>query len=213
MNRYTYRRISAFLIDMFLVVLVATLFSGIKYMNPLMDNYEEAYSEYSTLYKESSSDLLKSTNFNEITKFSKKMGKAIYKLDLATSLINVYYLIFYFLYFVVFAYFTDGQTIGKRMFKLRVVGNDGKKVKFSSLFLRGLVNGSTLFMGVNIMIIMELLCLLLPQNEIYIYATAGIGVISYIIEITALVLLFTKSHRSLDDYVGKTKVVDEVNYV
>ncbi len=213
MNRYTYRRISAFLIDMFLVVLVATLFSGIKYMNPLMDNYEEAYSEYSTLYKESSSDLLKSTNFNEITKFSKKMGKAIYKLDLATSLINVYYLIFYFLYFVVFAYFTDGQTIGKRMFKLRVVGNDGKKVKFSSLILRGLVNGSTLFMGVNIMIIMELLCLLLPQNEIYIYATAGIGVISYIIEITALVLLFTKSHRSLDDYVGKTKVVDEVNYV
>ncbi len=213
MNRYTYRRISAFLIDMFLVVLVATLFSGIKYMNPLMDNYEEAYSEYSTLYKESSSDLLKSTSFNEITKFSKKMGKAIYKLDLATSLTNVYYLIFYFLYFVVFAYFTDGQTIGKKMFKLRVVGNDGKKVKFSSLFLRGLVNGSTLFMGVNIMIIMELLCLLLPQNEIYIYATAGIGVISYIIEITALVLLFTKSHRSLDDYVGKTKVVDEVNYV
>lgn len=213
MNRYTYRRISAFLIDMFLVVLVATLFSGIKYMNPLMDNYEEAYSEYSTLYKESSSDLLKSTSFNEITKFSKKMGKAIYKLDLATSLTNVYYLIFYFLYFVVFAYFTDGQTIGKKMFKLRVVGNDSKKVKFSSLILRGLVNGSTLFMGVNIMIIMELLCLLLPQNEIYIYATAGIGVISYIIEITALVLLFTKSHRSLDDYVGKTKVVDEVNYV
>lgn len=213
MNRYTYRRISAFLIDMFLVVLVATLFSGIKYMNPLMDNYEEAYSEYSTLYKESSSDLLKSTSFNEITKFSKKMGKAIYKLDLATSLTNVYYLIFYFLYFVVFAYFTDGQTIGKKMFKLRVVGNDSKKVKFSSLFLRGLVNGSTLFMGVNIMIIMELLCLLLPQNEIYIYATAIVSMISYIIEIIALVLLFTKSHRSLDDYVGKTKVVDEVNYV
>lgn len=213
MNRYTYRRISAFLIDMFLVVLVATLFSGIKYMNPLMDNYEEAYSEYSTLYKESSSDLLKSTSFNEITKFSKKMGKAIYKLDLATSLTNVYYLIFYFLYFVVFAYFTDGQTIGKKMFKLRVVGNDSKKVKFSSLILRGLVNGSTLFMGVNIMIIMELLCLLLPQNEIYIYATAIVSMISYIIEIIALVLLFTKSHRSLDDYVGKTKVVDEVNYV
>ena len=213
MNRYIYRRISAFLIDMFLVVLVATLFSGIKYMNPLMDNYEKVYSEYSTMYKESSSDLLKSTSFSEITKFAKKMGKAIYKLDLATSLTNVYYLIFYFLYFVVFAYFTDGQTIGKRMFKLRVVGEDNKKVKFSSLFLRGLVSGSTLFMGVNIMIIMEFLCLLLPQNEIYIYATAGIGVISYIIEIIALVLLFTKSHCSLDDYVGKTKVVDEVDYV
>ena len=99
------------------------------------------------------------------------------------------------------------------MFKLRVVGNDSKKVKFSSLILRGLVNGSTLFMGVNIMIIMELLCLLLPQNEIYIYATAIVSMISYIIEIIALVLLFTKSHRSLDDYVGKTKVVDEVNYV
>lgn len=213
MNRYIYRRISAFLIDMFLVVLVATLFSGIKYMNPLMDNYEESYSEYSTIYKESSSDLLKSTSFSAINKFAKKIGKAIYKLDLTTSLTNVYYLIFYFLYFVVFAYFTDGQTIGKRMFKLRVVGNDGKKVKFSSLFLRGLVSGNTLFIGVNIMVIIELLCLLLPQNEIYIYATAIVSMISYIIEIIALVLLFTKSHRSLDDYVGKTKVVDEVNYV
>ena len=213
MNRYIYRRISAFLIDMFLVVLVATLFSGIKYMNPLMDNYEEAYSEYSTIYKESSSDLLKSTSFSEINKFAQKIGKAIYKLDLTTSLTNVYYLVFYFLYFVVFAYFTDGQTIGKRMFKLRVVGEDNKKVKFSSLFLRGLVSGNTLFMGVNVMVIIELLCLLLPQNEIYIYATAIVSMISYIIEIIALVLLFTKSHRSLDDYVGKTKVVDEVNYV
>ena len=213
MNRYIYRRISAFLIDMFLVVLIATLFSGIKYMNPLMDNYEEAYSEYSTIYKEASSDLLKSTSFSDLYKFAKKIGKAIYKLDLTTSLTNVYYLVFYFLYFVVFAYFTEGQTIGKRMFKLRVVGDDGKKVKFSSLFLRGLISGNTLFMGVNIMVAVELLCLLLPQNEIYIYATAFASMISYIIEIIALVLLFSKSHRSLDDYLGKTKVVDEVNYV
>ena len=39
------------------------------------------------------------------------------------------------------------------------------------------------------------------------------SMISYVIEIIGLVLLFSKEHRSLDDIIASTKVIDEVKYV
>ena len=68
-------------------------------------------------------------------------------------------------------------------------------------------------MGVNVIVVIQLLSLLLPHNQIYLYASLIISLISYVIEIIALILLFIKNNRSLDDLVGSTKVIDEVSYV
>lgn len=213
MNKYVYRRISAFLIDIFLVTFVSTIFSSISYVNPFIENYKVAYDEYREIYKSESESVLTNPTIKNVVDYSNKMSKQIYKIDYSMLFNNIYYLVFSFLYFVLFAYFTIGQTLGKKLFKLRVVRQDGEKVKLSNLMLRTLLSGSSIFMGVNIIVVIQLLLLMIPQNQAYFYAILFSSMISYIIEIIGLVLLFSKEHRSLDDIIGSTKVIDEVKYV
>lgn len=213
MNKYVYRRISAFLIDVFLVTFVSTIFSSISYVNPFIGNYKVAYDEYREIYKSESESVLTNPTIKNVVDYSNKMSKQIYKIDYSMLFNNIYYLVFSFLYFVLFAYFTNGQTLGKKLFKLKVVRQDGEKVKLSNLMLRTLLSGSSIFMGVNIIVVIQLLLLMIPQNQAYFYAILFSSMISYIIEIIGLVLLFSKEHRSLDDIIGSTKVIDEVKYV
>ncbi len=213
MNKYVYRRISAFLIDIFLVTFVSTIFSSISYVNPFIENYKVAYDEYRENYKSESESVLTNPTIKNVVDYSNKMSKQIYKIDYSMLFNNIYYLVFSFLYFVLFAYFTNGQTLGKKLFKLKIVRQDGEKVKLSNLMLRTLLSGSSIFMGVNIIVIIQLLLLMIPQNQVYFYAILLSSMISYVIEIIGLVLLFSKEHRSLDDIIGSTKVIDEVKYV
>lgn len=213
MNKYVYRRISAFLIDVFLVTFVSTIFSSISYVNPFIENYKVAYDEYREIYKSESESVLTNPTIKNVVDYSNKMSKQIYKIDYSMLFNNIYYLVFSFLYFVLFAYFTNGQTLGKKLFKLKVVRQDGEKVKLSNLMLRTLLSGSSIFMGVNIIVVIQLLLLMIPQNQAYFYTILFSSMISYIIEIIGLVLLFSKEHRSLDDIIGSTKVIDEVKYV
>ena len=213
MNKYVYRRISAFLIDIFLVTFVSTIFSSISYVNPFIENYKVAYDEYREIYKSESESVLTNPTIKNVVDYSNKMSKQIYKIDYSMLFNNIYYLVFSFLYFVLFAYFTNGQTLGKKLFKLRVVRQDGEKVKLSNLMLRTFLSGSSIFMGVNIIVVIQLLLLMIPQNQAYFYAILFSSMISYIIEIIGLVLLFSKEHRSLYDIIGSTKVIDEVKYV
>lgn len=213
MNKYVYRRISAFLIDIFLVTFVSTIFSSILYVNPFIENYKVAYDEYREIYKSESESVLTNPTIKNVVDYSNKMSKQIYKIDYSMLFNNIYYLVFSFLYFVLFAYFTNGQTLGKKLFKLKVVRQDGEKLKLSNLMLRTLLSGSSIFMGVNIIVVIQLLLLMIPQNQVYFYAILFSSMISYVIEIIGLVLLFSKEHRSLDDIIGSTKVIDEVKYV
>lgn len=213
MNKYVYRRISAFLIDVFLVTFVSTIFSSISYVNPFIENYKVAYDEYREIYKSESESVLTNPTIKNVVDYSNKMSKQIYKIDYSMLFNNIYYLVFSFLYFVLFAYFTNGQTLGKKLFKLRVVRQDGEKVKLSNLMLRTFLSGSSIFMGVNIIVVIQLLLLMISQNQVYFYAILFSSMISYVIEIIGLVLLFSKEHRSLDDIIGSTKVIDEVKYV
>lgn len=213
MNKYVYRRISAFLIDVFLVTFVSTVFSSISYVNPFIENYKVAYDEYREIYKSESESVLTNPTIKNVVDYSNKMSKQIYKIDYSMLFNNIYYLVFSFLYFVLFAYFTNGQTLGKKLFKLKVVRQDGEKVKLSNLMLRTLLSGSSIFMGVNIIVVIQLLLLMISQNQVYFYAILFSSMISYVIEIIGLVLLFSKEHRSLDDIIGSTKVIDEVKYV
>lgn len=213
MNKYVYRRISAFLIDIFLVTFVSTIFSSILYVNPFIENYKVAYDEYREIYKSESESVLTNPTIKNVVDYSNKMSKQIYKIDYSMLFNNIYYLVFSFLYFVLFAYFTNGQTLGKKLFKLKVVRQDGEKLKLSNLMLRTLLSGSSIFMGVNIIVVIQLLLLMIPQNQVYFYAILFSSMISYVIEIIGLILLFSKEHRSLDDIIGSTKVIDEVKYV
>ena len=87
--------------------------------------------------------------------------------------------ILFILYYISFPVRNHGQTIGKKMLKIRVVKDDGKDVDFSTLFMR--------------QAIAEQLLGALTFGATYI--------------VNALVALFRKDKKSLSDVFASTKVV------
>ena len=75
MNKYVYRRISAFLIDIFLVTFISTIFSSISYVNPFIGNYKVAYDEYREIYKSESESVLTNPTIKNVVDYSNKMSK------------------------------------------------------------------------------------------------------------------------------------------
>lgn len=87
---------------------------------------------------------------------------------------------------VLFSYYTliplrlNGQTIGKRMFKIRTVNADGTALTFMNIFVREIVG--RLFIN---------------------YGTFGFGIL-----VSTIVALYRKDHRAIHDIIANTIVID-----
>ena len=87
--------------------------------------------------------------------------------------------ILFILYYISFPVRNHGQTIGKKMLKIRVVKDDGKDVDFSTLFMRQAI-----------------------AEQLLGALTFGVTFV-----VNALVALFRKDKKSLSDVFASTKVV------
>lgn len=82
-------------------------------------------------------------------------------------------------YFIVLPIFWNGQTLGKRFFKIRIIKNDGSDIDFKTIFLR------------------EMIRVLLFILTFSVSAFAD-----------TMVLLFSKQRIGFYDYVAATQVID-----
>jgi len=116
-----------------------------------------------------------------------------------TTILNISAFI---LYFIVFQYYNKGQTVGKKLLKIRTTRVDGKELQMNDLALRSLIIHS-------ILVDMTLLAITLFANkEIYFYSSNILEVVQSILLIVALVMvIFRKDGRGLHDLIGNTIVV------
>lgn len=82
-------------------------------------------------------------------------------------------------YFIVLPIFWNGQTLGKRFFKIKIIKNDGTDIDFKTIFLREMVR--------------TLLFIL----------TFGVSAFA-----DTMVLLFSRQRIGFYDYVASTQVID-----
>ncbi|HOC81042.1 MAG: RDD family protein [Bacilli bacterium] len=82
-------------------------------------------------------------------------------------------------YFIVLPIFWNGQTLGKRFFKIRIIKNNGSDIDFKTIFLREMIR--------------VLLFIL----------TFGVSAFA-----DTMVLLFSKQRVGFYDYVAATQVID-----
>ena len=147
-----------------------------KYLN----NYEKVYNEYNQIYQDSNYELMK---INYIP-------------SIITMVITI-------LYFVVFGYFCNGQTLGKKMMQLQVVSKDDKRVNILKLLLRTVILAGILTSILNLILLFSV------NKEVYFVAEEYIGIVSGIIEMIILVMvLYRKDKRGLHDMISGTKVID-----
>jgi uncharacterized RDD family membrane protein YckC len=205
MGKITGKRVSAYLIDIIIIYLIVALFSSIEILNPSAKKYEKAQKEYTNLYSEymlavqNGSSGLEETE-RQLTNINydlSKYGASIIIVGLAASI----------LYFVVFEYYNKGQTIGKKILKIKVLTNDNKRPSFKKIASRSIIKynlltGSSIIVGVIVL-------LLLGFTSKSFYIKYAIIIQSFDMAFagaTLLFMMFRKDGKGLHDIISGTQV-------
>ena len=108
-------------------------------------------------------------------------------------------------YFVVFQYMNKGQTIGKKLLKIRVVDKETKK---EISILKGLLR-TFIIMSILSGTLSLILLYILNQNTYYIIYGTLLGIETLFVLITIILVLYKKDGRGLHDMMANTIVIKE----
>lgn len=214
------KRFVAYAIDILIVSLISSLITSNTLINKDYKKYMDTYEEYDKVvdkYEVDRGALEDALEYEAISQdeYDVKLEKLndsfdkdnvnynykLIKLSLIATTISIFLIL---LYFVVVQYYFNGQTLGKRIMKLRVVSNSDKKLNILNYLIRCLILNSVLINTLSIIMV-----LVLSKSNYLIYNEI-IYVVNYIVEMVIIFMMgFTKDNRGLQDYVANTKVIYE----
>lgn len=192
------KRIIAFLIDIIIINIVTTPLINIKATNPYIDDYNKYYTEYT--------ELIEAANNGDIDTNSDEYKDQVIDLNYKVSSYGVVSrsisVVASIIYFVIIQYFLKGQTIGKKILKLRVVSNKDKELNIGHYFVRSLILNNIIF---SIILIVGVY--LFGKNGYYNLSM----VVSYlqllVMSVIILMVVLRRDNRGLHDFVASTKVI------
>lgn len=191
---YFFPRLVAYIIDIILVFLVCM---GVMLFIPKDANYDDYVAEIEEIQDNYiNSEITLDEYYNQSIEVSYDIAYC----NFLSSLIEVFILI---LYFIVFQFYNKGQTLGKKIMKLRVVSINGE-LGIEQITVRSLIINSIL------VDILTMGALLLAGRNTYYYFYISFQLLAYIILFTTLMMiLFRKDGRGLHDVITKTQVIQE----
>lgn len=198
------KRFFSYCIDIVVVSLLILLLSKINILNPNQNKYNEAVQKYSSYLQEL-------TNTNISITLDKKIYSLTY--DVQYYSISNYMISFvvYILYFTLFPYFNNSQTIGKRLLKIKYERADGKKITLFNYFIRSLIIpcSLSLVMCIPVSYIFNVLLVLLLKGKVFYYT---MDIVSLLICIYCYVdivqFLSSVDNVAFHDKITKIKVIE-----
>lgn len=121
---------------------------------------------------------------------------------LLSGIFGVIFGIFYF--FIIPLRLWPGQTLGKRILKMKIIQNDTQEISFKNLFLRQII-GITIFEGAVFSLtttLRQFLDLILTTD---IFTSDPVMIFGYLITFISCLLVVFKG-RALHDFIGATKI-------
>lgn len=241
-----FKRLAAYVVDIFIINILATLVASISFINPQYADYTADYETYLELYNQrvevmddidsaygdqvistEELDNLKNdytyfgTEFDvlndktEVTQedidglkesisnsYNDQFYDINYSLEKNMMIYNVIYIVMIIIYFGLLPIFTNGQTIGKRLLRLKVVTKDGKDAGFVRYTVRSLILYQSVFT-----IIQMILVGTLSVDNYYTaidFVTIARDLVYYVILFMVMVRV---DGRGLHDFIAGTKVV------
>lgn len=188
------QRLGAYLLDVFLISIIASIFIT-PFTNT--DNYEKLSKETDQVIEEYSEGKM------DIETYVSRVSDISYDMSREVGLSSIITIAIYILYFIVYQYYNNGQTIGKRIMKIRVENVEEKELSMNMLLMRSLIINS---------ILADLIILtitILGNRESY-FIGVGIfeGIQYLILFVIAMMVLSRKDKRGLHDMICHTKVVN-----
>ena len=186
------QRLAAFILDVFIVSMVASLISypflDLDSINKLNESSTQVVEDYMT----------QKISINEYTSDSISISYEMARKQGVLSLITIFLNI---LYFVVFQVKNNGQTIGKKLLRIKVSSQDGN-LGMNQMIFRSLIINSILVDMVSFGI------LLFTSATIYFYGAGILSMIQFaIIAISGFMVMFSKKSQGIHDMVSHTDVV------
>jgi len=184
------KRILAYLVDCIILFFVITI---LNLFIPVNGNAEELSNKLLDL----------TNNYMEqkitIEEFNDEAETLNYEITKATYISSIVSIAVYILYFVVFQAYNNGQTLGKKLFKLQVVKKDDSMVDMNTLLIRCLIPYGIL---VNFILV---IFILFAGKGLYNNVSTILNNIHMTIIFITLIMMMFKS-KGIHDYLARTKV-------
>ena len=196
------QRLLAYLVDIVVISVIVSIFT-FSFDNSKL---EEINTELNTAMN----DLMTATsggseaselNMDEI---NQKITDLEYDYQKATVLQNSISVVIYILYFIVFQFLYKGQTLGKKLLKIRVVTKEEKQPTLGTFVIRGIIVEGILATFLSLIAIV----VLSKDNYLTIYTWLSMLSSTFIVA-SALMVLYRKDRRGLHDMMAKTIVIKE----
>ncbi len=193
-----FKRLGAYLVDLLIVYVFTLLIFLLPFFQTNQDQITEKLKELETV-----SEKLQNKEISE-----EEFEQAVIPIQYATSKLNTNYVILTLcidiLYFGLFQFFRKGQTIGKQIFKIRVVTKDGETVSMLNTLLRTIILNNTIISVFSIIILYTMN----EQNYYPVYSNVNLvgSVLSYV---SLFLILVREDGRGIHDFVGGTKVIND----
>ena len=191
-NALFIQRVFAFLFDVFIVAFASSLVTM-----PFID------SESISKLNESNMVVVDKYISGEVESdvyFSEVMGNS-YQLAKKNGLYSLVVVFFEILYFIVYQFYNNGQTLGKKLMKIRIVPTDGD-ITMNQMIFRSFIINSVLLDMVLIGFI------IFAKQSVYLYGVLIFDVIQYaIFLVSCFMVMFSNSGQGLHDRIAHTRVV------
>jgi len=184
------KRLFAYIIDIIILGIILLLVNVImpkdnKELNVKLDTLNENY-------------LNEEIGFNEYLNDYSEISYDLDKQNIIYTLANI---IFVIIYFIILPYFLNGQTVGKKLLKIKVTKE--KKLTIASLIIRNLIINGLAYMLIGLLLIY----ILNPYT--YFVTTTILGLIQLTLMIIILIgLIKNKESLILHDRLSYTNVVN-----
>ncbi len=189
------KRFFAYIIDIFIVLVIANL---ITMFIPISEKTQDYYKELQTTQKKMYDKEIDVKEYTDI------VLEDNYNISKGTVLISLTSIIIYILYFVVYQVYNNGQTVGKKLMKIKVKSITDESLSINTMLFRALI-----IYGIAANII-NLILILLLKKELYLSISNTISIIqSLIVIISVFMILFSKQKKGIHDIITKTEVVNK----
>ena len=186
------QRFLAFVIDMFLILIVASLISTPFVDTERLEKIEKQ--EFETLEKFQNEEIDAKTYIDTYSSL-------YYKSKRESGLVSIITIFLEVAYFVVYQIYKKGQTIGKKLMKIKVVSDDGE-LSSNQMIYRSFIANFIIFS------LLSFVFMLFGPKDIFFHVSIVFECIQFLILlISAIMIMKSENGKAIHDRLAHTTVI------
>ncbi len=187
------KRLIAYLLDLLIVGLLLGIIISVKEKDQKVMQLRSDLNIVNEVY--ASKEMKFGEYFDRYTTINQQI-------DQECIIYMIFNILFILSYFTLLPYFWNGQTLGKRLMKIKVSSSTEEKVTIVNYLIR-----NSIINGLGYMLLMLLVLYLLPNKMYFIFSSILSFIQLILVIISVSMILYRKDKRGLHDILSTTKVV------